>query len=157
MPVWTVVYTWRDNNGRIAEHKVNAGEGANFSGVAAFAAALAGLLEPLSDASLLGFAISQDFPTLPPPAPGPGSDVKRYATLFYTNDDTTSSIRVPSVAGVLAETVGPYAGFRITRERLEVLGLLTLVDSIPAGTLDPVGRPYGTTFVVGSLSREQSP
>lgn len=151
MPRFTIRYQWVDNNGKRAQVQQTTGPDVSFDGAVSLALGLAPLMQALSDAALVAFTITQRTTVPSPPAPGPQSDYRRYALFFYRDGDVCASVRVPSPTLLLAETSGLYAGQRITRERLEVLTLLPSVEALPQGALDPVGRPYGGTFIVGGI------
>lgn len=153
MPSFTIEYLWADNSGKTATCSISTGPGASYAGAEVLAATLAPLLQAVSDAALLGYTISTPNRVPSPPQPGLQSDVKRAALLFYRDGNNCASIYVPSPSLLLAETSGFYAGIRITRERLAVLTLLAQVEALPAGTLDAVGRPYGSTFTVGGITK----
>lgn len=145
-------YTFVDNNGAKAQMRVwFAG---TFDQAASAANALAAVLSSISSAHILSLTVSQTTVTTGLPAAQPSSNVKRVGLLFYRNGDETSSFYLPSIAGLPADTSGPYVGRRITRGTLGVSGLLESVDGLLFGTIDPTGRPYGSTFSVGIITGE---
>lgn len=149
MPRPYVVYHWRDNNDGRAEVRLYPPDVSSYTAIASFALAMAVVLQAVSDARLVRFEVVHIFEVEGSPAPAPESDVRSYGLLFYRNGVNVSSILVPSVSELLTETDGPFAGVRITRSRLDVLGLLPAFDALVAGALDPLGRPYGNSFSVG--------
>jgi hypothetical protein len=149
MASWAADYRFLDSNGNTSQMRLRFPDLSDAELVTTVASSAA-LFQAVSDAALVEVKISRTFPIANPPAPGPLSDVRTIALLFYSNGDTLSSIRLPAATALPVETSGAYAGFRITRQTLDLSGLLTQVDGMVDGALDPVGRPYGTTFVVGS-------
>lgn len=149
MATFLVTFEWVDNSGKVSEHRLHAPASQEFGGVASQGLALANVMQAVSSARLRSLTISQVFATGGDAPPSPDSDARTYALLLYRNGSDTSSIVVPSPAGVLFEVVGPYAGRRITRESAALSGLLPTLDTLVQEFLDSVGRPYGATFVVG--------
>lgn len=152
MAVWKVELEWLDNNGRVANHRLTIGAGASRADAVALALALADKMQDASDAALLSVTVGQEFKFTGALAPVPGADVSAYGLLFYTDGTGTASFRVPAFTRVCVEAVGPYAGIRATRATASVSGVLAALDGLVAGCLDPLGRPYGTTFVVAGYS-----
>lgn len=143
-------FYWRDNNGKEAQVRLRTPD-TTLAGAEAQAFALASALQAVSDAALFKLDLSFKPTFTPGPAASPMSDARSYALLFYRNDDRTTSIQVPSPAGLPTETAGAYAGVRVTRELLELSGLLGQVESLPAGLVDGLGRPLGTAFSIGGI------
>lgn len=114
---------------------------------------MAGLLQAVSDARITSCELVFPLDYTPSATAGPDSSVSRYALLFYRNDSRTTSIRLPSPQGLPTEVAGAYAGIRITRELLDLSGLLGAVESLPEGLVDSLGRPMGTAFSVGGIVR----
>lgn len=143
-----VEYHFRDNNGGSSQLRLHH----PFDAVApaeAFALAGAAHLSGVSDAALTEVRLYWRA-TIPDPGPAaPTSDCRRGGVLFYRNGNDIASITVPSVALVLTDTSGVYQGVRISRERLQLLGMLTKIQALVSGALDPLGRPYGPVFSVG--------
>lgn len=149
----TATYTFRDNNGRIAETRVRWSSFDTITSAEPAAFALLSAMNAITNAIIVEMTLYAE-PFVGSDAPPEAeSDVKRALLLFYRNGDDCASVRVPSPSLLLAETSGFYAGIRITRERLELLSLLSTVEAIPAGTVDAVGRPHGTAFTVGGVTR----
>ncbi len=149
MPALTIVYSWEDNTGNISGNTLHAPLSLVGGGVELLAAQLAEAMEAVSTARLLSYDIRYSSGTLTSPGPSLDSDCTYYGLLLYRNGDDCSSFVVPSPSGVLFESGGPYGGALITRRSLALSGLLAQVDTILQGFLDPVGRPYGTVFIVG--------
>lgn len=145
------VYTFVDNNGGKAETRLHFPGGLSAGEVLSSALALASLFQAVSSATIVDVAVRWSISLPNPGAPLPGSSATRAALLFYRNGGDCATVRVPSPSVLLAETSGLYAGIRITRERLAVLTLLATVEALPEGAVDPLGRPYGTTFTVGGI------
>jgi hypothetical protein len=151
MPLF-VDFSFVDNNGGKA--KVRARFGGGFDAVASAATALATALEAISDARLVSFSVVSTFARAEAPPAQLTSNVMRVGLLFYRNGDDTASFYLPSIVAVLAETSGPYQGRRITRDSAGMLGLLESLDRLLDGALDPCGRPYGSAFSVGAITRD---
>lgn len=151
MPRPYVVYHWRDNNGGKAEVKIYPPEPHSFDAIVSFALTMASALQGASDARLVSFDVVGTFDISSSLPASPDADMRSYALLFYRNGDARASILVPAPRGVLSELSGPYAGIRITRDRLELLGLLPALDTLPASLRDPVGRPVGGNLTVGGI------
>lgn len=149
----TCTVHWRDNNGKRAETKYTPGPEDNWVGSVAVGLNIAAALAAVSDAVIerVEFRTFIDLDT--GIAAPPTSDVKRAAVFFYRNGDNVSSLRLPSPTLLLVETSGPYAGVRITPASVALSSLLAQVAGMVAGAFDPVGRPYGPTFVVGGITQ----
>lgn len=143
------VYQFVDNNGQVAEAKMRYPESGGYDSAALNATLLAGAMAAVSSATLTGFSITKTVEIADISAAPPGSTVDFAGILFYRNGTDLASFRLPGLTRLLAESVGDYAGVRATRASADLLGLLETLDSLLEGSLDPVGRPYGTVFVVG--------
>jgi len=151
--MWRLDYDWRDNNGKDAACRVFAVAALSFPDVLALGELLAVAMENISNARLVSFTISRrtDY-TIGGPA-ALTADVRQDAVLLYRNGNSASSFLLPSPDPLLFETAGPYAGLRVTRSSLELLGVLADVDSMLQSFIDPVGRPYPSSFTVGGRTR----
>lgn len=145
------IYVFRDNSGKRARSRLVLSPDLPQATASAYALAVASALQGVSDATLESVTLRWTSGELSTPAPGPDSDVYRSLILFYRNGDDTASITVPSGARLLTETDGAYRGARVTRASVGMQGLLTSVDSLLLGALDPAGRPYGSLFSVGCI------
>lgn len=148
-----VTLHWVDNNGAVAATTYRLPDGTTFGQAVSVATAIAQAAQDVSSASLTHYDITWQYDIASPVPAQETSDVRRAAVLFYRNGSAIASVRVPSPAELLAEVGGEYAGVRITPERLAVLGLLTKVQGLVTGALDPLGRPYGGDFTVGGITR----
>jgi hypothetical protein len=146
-----VTLHYRDNNDHRAESRLHAPYDAIDAGAVAWALAAASVHQAAVSARIVKVEIARRLDTGFATPAGLLSDCKRSATLFYRNGDDTASFYLPSPLPMLPEATGPYAGLRITRASVGMLGLLPLVDGLLAGALDPVRRPYGDYFSVGSF------
>lgn len=153
MATWLVVYRWVDNNNQSCEHQMRAPLALSYGGVVSLATSLASAMEAVSSARLTGFTVERLYnrPTVSPISPD--ADCRTDAVLLYRNGDDTSSVRLPSPRPVLFEVSGPYAGLRITTDSALLSGLLPNIQALGEGTVDAVGRPTGTGFVVGGKLR----
>lgn len=150
---WRLAFFMSDNNGHEAETGVNLREGTTFDGALAYAQALESALSALSSARIDGAEYKRIIKSGASPGNLAFADMRSDALLFYRNGLDFASFRVPSPKQLLFESSGPYADVRITRQSLDVSGLLAQVDNFLAGCLDPLGRPYPTSFIVGGRSR----
>lgn len=152
MSIPVVTLLWVDNNGAIARTQFRPGVANNYAGALARALSIASAMQAVSLATLMRVQIELELTIPSAPAPSPDSDTRRAAILIYRDGDNAASLRVPSPPLLLAETSGLYAGVRISRERLAVLALLSNVEALSTGLVDPLGRPYGTAFTVGGIT-----
>lgn len=144
------VYQWRDGEGKRAEVRVYFTGPQTHGAIVTRAVAMASAFEAVSDARLVSVTIEHTIPFTGSTPAEPGSDRSTYALLFYRNELRVASIRVPSPGRLLTEVAGPYAGVRYTRDTLQLSGLLVTVEDIASGLVDSLGRPYPSTFSVGS-------
>lgn len=149
MPQWMADYRFLDSNGNTSQMRVRYPE-LTAAELVTLVTSSASLFQAVSDAALSGVKLSKSIAIVNPPQPAPGSSVRTVALLFYSNGEQVSSIRLPAASLLPVDTSGPYSGFRITRGNLELSALLETVEGMVQGALDPLGRPYGSTFVVGS-------
>lgn len=147
-----VAFLWVDHSGKRSRTRLHSfPEGDNDAAVS-LALTVAPLLEALSDARLTHFIVEHDYTNPAAVGPQPDSSVYSSAVYFYRNGDACSSLSVPAPPALLPEVTGPYAGVRITRARLFMLGLLSTVENMVSGAIDPTGRPYPDTFTVGGTN-----
>lgn len=151
MTVLTVKTHWRDNNGNRAQMWLRPAVTDSYSGAAAVINPILEACVAVSDAILLKVEYEWEI-ELPESIPGAGATVSRAMVIFYRNGENISSLLVPSPVVELAETAGDFAGIRITRESAAAAGLLTVLENITTGLLDPIERPYGTEFIIGTFT-----
>lgn len=142
--------TARDANGnesRVASLYV---ETNTFSGFLAAANQLYDAIRPVSDAifPLAKFEYAIDYPSNP--APSIVSNSYERAILVFRNGESRGILSVPSPSPVLFNLVGDYGNIVITRERLQLLGLLAPLESALVNFAIPDGSPFPNTFIIGS-------
>ena len=147
----TVKTHWRDNNNNRAQMWFRPGVTDSYAGAMAIAMPIINACIAVSDALLLKVEFEWDL-EIAPGVPAVSSDLTEAAVFFYRNGTNVASILIPSVTRVLAELAGEYAGKRITRESATAVNLLTTLELIPTGLIDPLGRAYGTEFVVAGFT-----
>lgn len=146
---WLVEYRFIDNNNRRAETILRLPDELTFGQASARAEQFAALFAAVSDARLDDFVISRRFPGPAGSTATALASVQHTTVLFYSDGEQTSSIRMPALNRFVAEVDGPYAGIRVTRQSAAVGGILGILDTMLAETLDPTGRPFPGTFYVG--------
>lgn len=152
MALVRVVFHFQDNNGQVAQVRLYCPFTA-LAAVEGFALTAASRMQAVSSAvvSKVELIWTANLPT--PAPPGPLSNVELRTVLFYRNGPDVSALTLPSATLLPVETSGPYSGIRTTRELLDVSGMLTAVQGLVAGALDPLGRPYGPVFSVGGRTK----
>lgn len=96
--VWSVTYTFRDNNGKTSSTGVSFPGALSFADLQTAASGLAVDLQDTSDAALVGYTISRSVIQDAPAIPAASSEVERklYVPLGTATIPAASSITVPS-------------------------------------------------------------
>lgn len=96
--IWTVVFTFEDNNGNVANTSVHYPASRSYAEVVDDAQALAGLMEAVSNARLLHFGIVTTLNNADVSPPPPESEVERKLSITLGSDAYPNSTRleVPS-------------------------------------------------------------
>lgn len=153
MPDRLVYLHWLDNNGAPSTVEFRPGIADNDAGLLNRIRTIADAMQSISTGAIVKAEIVWKFDIASPAAAAPGADLQDYGIFYLRGETGVASVSVPATKRLLADVDGDYAGVRISRARLQVLGLLSTVDNMVSGALDPVGRPYGTVFSVGGYAK----
>lgn len=140
-----------DNNGRPTQFGMFLPDATGEAAALAFANMLRAPVLALSSAKLLGAELRIKLSGEVPRVIAAGADSRRSLTLFYSTGSETARLIIPSPVPGLAETAGPFAGYRVTRDSAAAAGLLAELDAIVAGTVTETGEPWPGPFSVGTI------
>lgn len=148
---WRLTLFLEDNNRRPAQFGMDLPANTTPGAALAFANLIRPAVLDLVSARLLAaeyrIKLSGQVPRILPPT----ADSRRSATLFYSDGSATARLVIPSPVPSLAETTGPYAGYRITRESAAAAGLVDELDNIVAGTVTADGELWPGPFTLGAI------
>lgn len=145
-----VLYT-QDNNGRRGNIGLWMPSDMAPALVLAYANQLRGPLLGLSQNQLIGAEYTVKVVEWGPGPAEAGANSRRSAVLIYSSAPPYARLVIPSPRPELAETSGPMAGFRITRESATAAGLLDELEQLVTGTVTENGDPWPVDFNIGSI------
>lgn len=153
MPRLPLEFTFVDNNGKTARTGFYLPRPATVQDADSATLALAGALSALSSAGLQSARWTFFVDSWTATAAEPGSNCYERGLYIFRENALRGVLSIPSPDPLSFDVEGPYRGLRISRARLDVLGVLAPLEAALAGVVLPDGTSFPSTFVVGGSDR----